>query len=296
MVAFDIVLRNGAVTLDALLCQEVSGIGFLQECVTHVFLVAKNLVDEVCADWYQSFRGNKKIMIGDLEKVRDQNPQQYEMLKRQGIHSLVAVPLYHDQEIMGFYGACNPPAESLDYALDILQIMGYFITSSLKRRNLVAMLQHMSYTDPLTKVGNRYAMNEYIEKMADGESIGVVFCDVTGLKQVNDTEGHLAGDRLLVQACESLRRVFKGYELFRIGGDEFLALCPRIGEKELEEKVTLLNLDMKERSVVMVIGAVWRRDGKKHIDELLASAEKLMYKEKAAYYRAAGIDRRTSWT
>ncbi len=42
------------------------------------------------------------------------------------------------------------------------------------------MLQQMSYSDPLTGFGNRYAMSEQIEHMSDGESVGVVFCDVTG--------------------------------------------------------------------------------------------------------------------
>lgn len=82
--------------------------------------------------------------------------------------------------------------------------MGYFISSSIKRRNLVKMLQYMSYSDQLTKLGNRYAMNEHSDNIPDGESVGVVFYDVTGLKWVNDTMGHKAGDELILRACESL--------------------------------------------------------------------------------------------
>ncbi len=253
----------------------------------------QNVPPDVCANWYRRFQENKKILIEDLEDIREEDPLQYENLKRQNIHSLVVVPLYNDKDIIGFYGVDNPPVGFLDYASDMLQIMGYFISSSMKRRNLLKMLEYMSYRDQLTKLGNRYAMNEHIANLPEGESVGVVFCDVTGLKRVNDTEGHKAGDKLILRACESLRRVFTGYELFRIGGDEFLALCPGIREEELWEKVRGLKDDIQKNGVIMAVGAVWQMEGKKDIDRLLSESEKLMYKDKSAYYKRTGIDRRS---
>ncbi len=252
----------------------------------------QNVPPEVCENWYQKFSENKNIMIDDLENIREEDPLQYENLKRQNIRSLVVIPLYNEKKILGFYGVDNPPPEMLDYTSDMLQIMGHFITSSLKRRNLVATLRKMSYSDQLTGCGNRYAMNEHIEKMPDKESVGMVFCDVTGLKHVNDTQGHRAGDRMIVCACESVRRVFTGYELFRIGGDEFLILCPGIEEAALNKKVEALKRDMRENAVTMAVGAVWQKDGKKDIDRLLFESEKLMYEDKSAYYQTTGIDRR----
>ncbi len=253
----------------------------------------QNVPPEVCANWYRNFRENKNIVIKNLEDIREEDPLQYENLKRQNIHSLVVVPLYVNKETIGFYGVDNPPAGFLEYTSDLIQIMGHFITSTLKRRDLVEVLQQMSYCDSLTKLGNRYAMDTYIEKYAtDDKSIGVVFCDVTGLKRVNDTEGHIAGDKLLLRACESLRKVFDGYALFRIGGDEFLALCPGIEERELKEKIEILKKDLQENSVTMAVGEVWQKDGKKNIDKLLSQSERLMYEEKSAYYKKTGVDRR----
>ncbi len=247
---------------------------------------------EVCANWYRQFRKNKRIVIEDLENIRDDDPLQYENLKRQKIRSLVVVPLYDDKNVIGFYGVDNPPTGFTDYASDMLQIMGCFITSAMKRRNLAAKLQQMSYTDQLTGFGNRYAMNKHIDQIKEKESVGVIFCDVTGLKQVNDTQGHTAGDALICCACESLRRTFAGYELFRIGGDEFLVLCPGIGEEELKEKTETLKKGLEKASITMAVGAVWQKEGKKNIDKLLSESEKLMYKDKSNYYKTAGIDRR----
>ena len=108
----------------------------------------ENLQDvspEVCASWYRNFRIGRHIVIEDLEDIREANHLQYETLKRQSIHSLVVVPLYDGKKLIGFYGVDNPPAKSLEYASNMLQIAAHFIVSSLKRRNLVRELQKQSY-------------------------------------------------------------------------------------------------------------------------------------------------------
>ncbi|RAZ93509.1 GGDEF domain-containing protein, partial [Klebsiella oxytoca] len=76
---------------------------------------------EVCASWYRNFSIGKHIVINDLEDIRVSDPLQYENLKNQDIHSLVVVPLYDDDRIIGFYGVDNPPAKSLEYTSNMLQ-------------------------------------------------------------------------------------------------------------------------------------------------------------------------------
>ena len=105
----------------------------------------QNVPPEVCASWYRKFRVGKHIVIENLEEIQETDPLQYENLKRQGIHSLVVVPLYDGKRIIGFYGVDNPPVKSLEYASNILQTAAYFIVSSLKRRNLFRELQKRSY-------------------------------------------------------------------------------------------------------------------------------------------------------
>ena len=105
----------------------------------------QNVPPEVCASWYRDFSVGKHIVIESLEDIRETEPLQYENLKRQGIHSLVVVPLYDGKKLIGFYGVDNPPTKSLEYASNMLQTAAYFIVSSLKRRNLVRELQKRSY-------------------------------------------------------------------------------------------------------------------------------------------------------
>ncbi len=251
----------------------------------------QNLPPEVCANWYRNFSESKNIVIEDLEDIRESDPLQYDNLKRQDIHSIAVVPLYIDGRVIGFYGVDNPPKHKLDYASNMLQIMGHFIVSTLKRRNLVKELQDMSYCDQLTKLGNRHAMEEFKNTMKLNGGVGVVFCDITGLKKLNDTAGHSAGDKLICGCADCLRRALGEFGLFRIGGDELLVLCNPVGEQQLKERIGQLHKDMDERGLTMAVGSVWR-DSTNDIQYLMTEAERLMYAEKAEYYHRMGIDRR----
>lgn len=105
----------------------------------------QNVPPEVCASWYRNFSVGGHIVINDLEEIRRSDPLQYENLKQQDIHSLVVVPLFDDNSIIGFYGVDNPPVESLGYTSNMLQTAAYFIVSSLRRRNLVRELEKRSH-------------------------------------------------------------------------------------------------------------------------------------------------------
>lgn len=252
----------------------------------------QDLPPEVCSNWYRNFSIGKHIVIKELGDIREKDPLQYDILKRQNIHSLVVVPLFDDGEAIGFYGVDNPPKKSLEYASNMLQIMAHFIISSLRRRNLIRKLRDMSYCDQLTKIGNRHAMNEFLENMKQDTCLGIVYCDVTGLKRVNDSEGHQAGDRLIVNSCGSLKQAFGEYGLFRIGGDELLAICTGIEENVLWERTDRLKEDLKEKELHMAVGAVWEKNSLSGIDKLISEAEQRMYRDKAEYYRSCGIERR----
>lgn len=252
----------------------------------------QNLPAGICANWYRNFRIDKHILIKELDDIRESDPLQYENLKRQNIRSLIVVPLYDEGNVIGFYGIDNPPEKSLDYASDMLQIMAHFIISSLKYRNLIRELQEMSYRDQLTQIGNRHAMNEYIRSLQTEQSLGIVYCDVTGLKQINDRNGHASGDKLITDACECLKKNFGKYGLFRVGGDELLAICKAIDESALWQGVEQLRKDLQDKSIHMAVGGLWERNCYGDVVRLISEAERRMYNDKAAYYMKFGIDRR----
>lgn len=104
-------------------------------------------------------------MIKDLEEIKESDPLQYDNLKRQGIHSIIVIPIYNEGEVIAFMGIDNPPLLTLEYALSILEIMSAFIISCIKRRNTMRKLEDMSYKDALTNIGNRFAMRDCVDSI-----------------------------------------------------------------------------------------------------------------------------------
>lgn len=67
-------------------------------------------------------------------------------------------------------------------------------------------LENMSYKDALTKLGNRFLVEKFVKRLDKNKCIGAVYCDITGLKNVNDTQGHEAGDKLILRASDCLKK------------------------------------------------------------------------------------------
>jgi diguanylate cyclase (GGDEF)-like protein len=243
--------------------------------------------------WLDRFKSGNNIMIDKLEDIKETDPVMYDYLLPQEINSLVAGPLSFQNRIIGFYGVDNPPENMMKNISNLFMIMGHFIVSLLRRRDLVSKLEHLSFYDKLTGLGNRHRMDDCIDRLNMEKSIGIINCDVMGLKVVNDSKGHQAGDDLLVRASDSLRKAFSEKNLFRTGGDEFLVLCSGIEKEDFENRTRILDEEMRKQSALMAYGAVWRENVGGNINALLSEADERMYERKRAYYAEKKRDRRS---
>ncbi len=249
--------------------------------------------------WISVFNHQKEVVLSDISSIREHNEALYSYMKQQGIRSLVVVPIYslNNQQI-GFFGVDNPAVELIDTTAGLLRIMGKFVDGALRRRDMVKKLHDMSYLDQQTRLGNRYALQHYMQHILDrGErDLGVIFCDITGLKRVNDTLGHAEGDALIVRASTAIRNTFPDFGLFRYGGDEFLVVCPDVKEADLAQQVSLLKQEAKVQSVNIAVGVSFghipTNSSKESVERLISMAETQMYQDKSEYYRTSGMDRR----
>jgi diguanylate cyclase (GGDEF)-like protein len=112
---------------------------------------------------------------------------------------------------------------------------------------LTQKLAEMASTDDLTGALRRRAGVAALQREIDrsrrvgGIGIVVIFLDVDGLKHVNDTDGHAAGDRLLVDVVAAIRRRVRSYDLvIRYGGDEFV--CALVEESRPDAERTLADI------------------------------------------------------
>jgi diguanylate cyclase (GGDEF)-like protein len=239
---------------------------------------------DTTAQWMERFQRNENVIISDLCNIRQTDPLIYAILQPQNIRSLLVSPLIYHNEVVGFYGVDNPPSNQLKNISSLFLIIGSFMVSLIRRKALFAELERISYYDQLTGFQNRHAMQKFAEEHASTGSIGVIYCDVIGLKRINDTEGHHAGDLLLLRACDCIRAIFPHEKRYRIGGDEFLVLCPGISKEKLEEKTRMLKQKMQEQNALMAVGALWKEQIPEDFDTILSESDHLMYQDKRTYY------------
>jgi diguanylate cyclase (GGDEF)-like protein/PAS domain S-box-containing protein len=106
-----------------------------------------------------------------------------------------------------------------------------------ERKQMEKKLKEMSLKDSLTGLYNRNFFEEEMKRLSDGRynPLGVIVCDLDGLKFVNDTLGHKAGDQMLVNTAELLRQNFRSSDIIaRIGGDEFTVLLTKTDPEVVE--------------------------------------------------------------
>ena len=229
--------------------------------------------------WLTLFAKNEVTVISDLEEIRERYPESYAILKPQEIRSLAAGAIKAEGKVIGFLGVDNPNEQMMPLIEPLLNVIGYFTASLLRRRDLLARLNELSYHDQLTGAYNRHALAEYYGKL-DMKSVGVIYCDITGLKRVNDDLGHEEGDRMICACYETLREAVGSGMIYRTGGDEFVALCPDCTEEAFPD--ILFRLRRKDRlsEYHMAVGHAWSAAQPLDLEALIAQADKLMYQDK----------------
>lgn len=236
---------------------------------------------------YDTFETQSCVVIKNLEEIKDREPLTYAVLKPQNVHSLIAAPLLWEDKILGFWGVDNPPEHLMENTEEMSEIVAHFLVSLLEKRRLMSQLERLSYRDSLTKVKNRHALAVDMGSYEVFHNVGIIFCDVLGLKEVNDHQGHGEGDKLLIRAIQCLQKVFRRDDIYRVGGDEFVVMCVGIREDLFREKAGTLKTWMQEYEAMMSIGVVWEEETY-DLSELMTRADELMYDDKRAYYALHG--------
>lgn len=153
--------------------------------------------------------------------------------------------------------------------------------------------------DALTGFKNRKAYHNEIRAIEqDSEksmrSVGVLFADINGLKEVNDNSGHAAGDKLIAAVAKKITKVFPDANRYRIGGDEFIVISFDETEDEFNQKLNKLS-ELWSEEYSASVGKVWL-DHASELEMGVADADKMMYMEKSRYYENKINVRRRSLT
>jgi diguanylate cyclase (GGDEF)-like protein len=153
-------------------------------------------------------------------------------------------------------------------------------------------LERLSMNDHLTGVMNRSGLQNVLSNQYGDKPLAVIAVDINGLKEVNDTYGHEAGDKLIVDVANCMATVFGGKQVFRTGGDEFLVIQQDHSEAECVEGIQRLRQLMEQQSVSAAIGYAYTPYYDGSFAEMQATADQRMYMDKDKFYHESGKKRR----
>jgi diguanylate cyclase (GGDEF)-like protein len=233
-----------------------------------------------------------------------------------GLRQAMVAPLRGESGVIGSFLVGNRLTEGTAFSEEDLRLLetlanqaavalenGQLEQSLAELSRLKEQLRYQAYHDPLTGLANRSLFVEQVNERLDaGERASrpvVLFVDLDDFKVVNDTLGHVAGDRLLVAVADRVRGCVRATDVAaRLGGDEFailledgadlaesLAVCRRI----LEALRAPMQIDGQEIAISASIGVSAARAENERADELLRNADVAMYTAKAAGKRQFAV-------
>ena len=149
----------------------------------------------------------------------------------------------------------------------------------------------LAYTDALTGVESKLAYLEAQERIdtlinnKELKDFALVVFDINNLKKVNDTLGHQEGDKYIIKACTLIKETFKNSEVYRIGGDEFIALLKNTDfinrYSLLDDFNNQIEINIKNNDVVISSGmADYNKDEDKSFRNMFERADFSMYDQK----------------
>ncbi|GAA6426557.1 sensor domain-containing diguanylate cyclase [Dielma fastidiosa] len=245
----------------------------------------QNVVMDDYRPWLELLEKDKNIIYDDIEILKDEMPAGYELLSQQDIKNIVWVPLEKDNGLSGCIGLDNLAYGMSDIVIPFLQTIQYFITLAMERNENEKTLYEMSYLDELTTFYNR---NRYIQNITELEdlqgSVGVVYLDMNGLKGINDSLGHAAGDLALKACAEIIKNSSDSEKLYRIGGDEFVIIYTETNEEAFYDNVERLKNNFKQSAYQIAIGYKWEAECS-NIQNVIKEADELMYADKMRFYQ-----------
>ena len=187
------------------------------------------------------------------------------------------------------------PLKPIDQS--VLELFLSQVTVYLDNLELNRKLEEVAYRDALTGVFNRYYFGKQFEEERElslrfGQPLSMILIDVNGLKEVNDTAGHEAGDLMLRHIVALLGQHVPVESIYRLGGDEFVLLLPNCPEHRMNSLIEKLKKVQQETEIKINKQTFYPRfclggacSTEFSHDRLKDEADKQMYSDKTEYYK-----------
>lgn len=247
-------------------------------------------------DWGESFCSRMSTGAAHVVPDARADPQYADLEASERIGSYAGYTIRDDNGAL-FGVLCGvrdtPLTEGEIVDEELIRLLSDLLSSQLelsrgidRERRRIAIADALARTDALTGLLNRRGWDRVLvdaqERVdAFGDPVSVAVIDLNGLKSVNDTQGHLAGDRLLVRAAEALAAAStEVHRVARLGGDEFAVLANGVTAREAVGHFSRFDAALESAGVSAALGVAAAAPGLATLADAVALADRAMYARK----------------
>ena len=247
-------------------------------------------------NYASEWHGNHTSAVNILKIKRTKSllkhyPKFYDFLKQQHMDCVVYAVIANRDNHISLLGIINPKQENA--AQKILSDISVCFSIAVFNKKHLNRTEMAATTDALTGLLNRVVYNRDLERFdaAMPQQFSCIFLDVNELHLFNNRFGHSAGDSMLIYIANTIKEIFYGQNIYRMGGDEFLIFAENMDEETLQENIRKLTRAVEEMNYHISAGVSYRLQNR-NTAEMVAEAEKRMYEAKAKYYQLKETDHR----
>ena len=212
------------------------------------------------------------------------NPEFYKFLKEHKIDDISFAIITDKNNHIGILGSLNPKKSTA--ARILLEDIAVCFSIAIYNKKHLNKTELAAVTDSLTGALNRVSYKKDILVLDEEkpEDFSCIYVDVNELHLRNNKYGHAAGDEMLIYIANTLKEVFYGQRIYRMGGDEFLVFAQNTSHDEIKKDIDVFIEQLKPKGYNVAIGMSFRSKNA-NCEEMVREAEIRMYEAKAQYYQ-----------
>jgi len=221
------------------------------------------------------------------------NPEFYDFLKKHKITEVSFATVIDKNNHIAILGVVNPKNGRTSRLL--LEDVAICFSIAIYNKKHLNKTEIAATTDSLTGVSNRvtYKKDLLIFDAEKPQEFSCVYIDVNELHLRNNKYGHAAGDEMLLYIANTLKEVFYGHKIYRMGGDEFLVFARNSSQDDIKRGIDMLTKQLEPMDYHVAVGMSYRTQNM-NTEEMVREAEIRMYEAKAQYYQAKETKRALS--
>lgn len=234
--------------------------------------------------------GGGMLIFGEGEAARA-GGEVRALFQAAGLTSLIATPVEDTGGApVGVLGVVN--TRVYWERADLLKSVSFSFSMFYRNMRAYLLSKRMGEVDALTGLRNRNSFEQDLElyQQPGDTALACVYLDADGLHELNNRQGHAAGDAMLRTVAQAICGQFGQARSYRIGGDEFLAFVVGGSREEAERRARAVEQAAQAAGYHVSAGVSWTGRAAP-VTQLVQEAEQQMYRRKDEYYAAAGTDR-----